>query len=167
MSNYLKTYSRSAIKVENMNLKNKVLFGGWLSTAAEVFRRNKMRGKNLPNRFEDWILRECGIKKQAICNSKNLYRLMIIALKLFNCRVNMTYFLKSHDILLNYFKKSNRHHGSIVLTALNLELILYRTYYDIYHLNKYFIRLIKINFLKLVLVSLGQYQSTQKPYKSV
>ena len=32
-----------------MNLKNKVWFGGWLSTAAEVFRRDKMRGKNLPN----------------------------------------------------------------------------------------------------------------------
>ena len=55
------------------------MFGAWLSTAAKVFRRDKMRGKNLPNRFEDWILRECGIKKQTIFNYKNLYKLMITA----------------------------------------------------------------------------------------
>ena len=53
MPNYLKTYSKSVIEVENMILKNKVLFGGWLSTTAKVFRRDKMRGKNLLNRFED------------------------------------------------------------------------------------------------------------------
>ena len=76
MSNYLKTYSKSVIKFEN--IKNKVLFGGWLSTAAKVFRRNKMRGKNLPKRFQGWILRECGIKKQTIHDYKNLYNLMII-----------------------------------------------------------------------------------------
>ena len=81
--------------------------GGWrgLSTAVKVFRRNKMRGKNLPNRFGDWILRECGIKKQTIYNYKNLYRLIIIAPKLFNCRINMTYFVKNHDILLNHFQE--------------------------------------------------------------
>ena len=62
MPNYLKAYSKSFVEVENVN--NKVLFGGWLSTAAKVFRRDKMRGKNLPNRFEDWILRECGIKNK-------------------------------------------------------------------------------------------------------
>ena len=63
MSDYLKTFSKSVIEVENVTLKNKVLLGGWLSTAAKVFRRDKMRGENLPNRFEDWMLRECGIKK--------------------------------------------------------------------------------------------------------
>ena len=62
MPNYLKAYSKSVVEVENVN--NKVLFGGWLLTAAKVFRRDKMRGKNLPNRFEDWILRECGIKNK-------------------------------------------------------------------------------------------------------
>ena len=103
MSNYLKTYSKSVIEVEN--IKNKILFGGWLSIAVKVFRRDKMRGKNLPDRFEDWILRECGIKKQTMYNYKKLYRLMIIATKLFNCRVNMTYFVKNHDILLNYFQE--------------------------------------------------------------
>ena len=55
MSDYLKTFSKSVIEVENMALKNKVLLGGWISTAAKVFRRDKMRGKNLPNRFEDWM----------------------------------------------------------------------------------------------------------------
>ena len=35
MSNYLKNYSKSVIEVENVTLKNKVLFGGWLSTAAK------------------------------------------------------------------------------------------------------------------------------------
>ena len=66
MSDYLKTFSKSVIEVENMTLKNKVLLRVWLSTAAKVFRRDKMRGKNVPNRFEDWMFRDCGIKKQCI-----------------------------------------------------------------------------------------------------
>ena len=64
MSDYLKTFSKSVIEDENITLKNKVLLGGWLSTAAKVFRRDKMHGKNLPNRFEDWMLKECGIKNK-------------------------------------------------------------------------------------------------------
>ena len=68
-----------------MTLKNKVLVDGWISIAAKVFRHDKMRGKSLPNRFEDWMFKECGIKKQTIYNYKNLYKLMIIAFKLFNC----------------------------------------------------------------------------------
>ena len=64
-----------------MTLKNKMLLGGWFSAATKVFRRDKMRGKNLPNRFDDWMLRECGMKKQTIYNYKNLYKLMIIAPK--------------------------------------------------------------------------------------
>ena len=37
-----------------MTLKNKVLLGGWISTAVKVLRCDKnMRGKNLPSRFED------------------------------------------------------------------------------------------------------------------
>ena len=62
MFNYLKTCSTSVIEVEN--IKHKVLFGGWLSTEAKVFRRDKMRGKNLPHWFEDWTPRECGIKNK-------------------------------------------------------------------------------------------------------
>ena len=47
-----------------MTFKNKVLLGGWISRAVKVFRHNKMRGKNLPSLFEDWMLRECGIKNK-------------------------------------------------------------------------------------------------------
>ena len=55
LSDYLNTFSKSIKESENMSLKNKTLMGGWLSTAARVFRRNKkMRGENLHGRFEDW-----------------------------------------------------------------------------------------------------------------
>ena len=41
---------------------------------------------------------------------------MRIASKLLNCRVNMTYFVKNHDIFLIIFKKTkNRNRGSTVL----------------------------------------------------
>ena len=66
-----------------MSLKNKVLLGGWTSTAAKVFRRDKnVHGKNLLGRFEDWMYNECGIKKQSTFNYKNLYKLMRSAPKL-------------------------------------------------------------------------------------
>ena len=67
-------------EVENMSLKNKVLLGGWISTAAKVFRHKKnIRGENLPGRFKDWIYRENRMKKQTSYNYKNLYRLIKIA----------------------------------------------------------------------------------------
>ena len=48
-----------------MSLKNKVLLGGWISTAVKVFRCEKnICGENLPGRFEYWMYRECGMKKQ-------------------------------------------------------------------------------------------------------
>ena len=65
-----------------------------------------MNGENLPGRFEDWMYRECGIKKQTIYNYKNLYKLMRLAPKLLNCRVNMTYFVKNHEILFSYFEEN-------------------------------------------------------------
>ena len=38
-----------------MSLKNKTLLGGWISTVAEVFRRDKSPGeKNLPGRGEEF-----------------------------------------------------------------------------------------------------------------
>ena len=88
----LKTFSN-----ENMSLKNKVLLGGWISTAAEIFRFRRDKNvcrKDLPGRFEDWMYRECGMKKQMIYNYKILYKLIRSAPKLINCRVNMTYFVK-------------------------------------------------------------------------
>ena len=96
-------------EVEFMSLKNKALLGGWISTAAKVFRREKnIRGENLPCPFEDWMYKECGMKKQTTYNYKNLYKLMKIVPKLMNCRVSMTYFVLNHDILFNYFKEENK-----------------------------------------------------------
>ena len=43
--------------------------------------------------------------KQTIYNYKNLYKLMRLAPKLLNCRVNETFFVKNHKILFNYFEE--------------------------------------------------------------
>ena len=87
-----------------MSLKNDTLFGEWLSHAGTAFRRYKyIKKKDLPQRSDDWIYRECGIKKQAIYNHINLYKLMGVAPKLLGCRVSMTYFIKNYKILMTYF----------------------------------------------------------------
>ena len=84
------------------------MLGGWISITAKVSRREKnMRGENLPDRFEDWMYKNCTMKKQTIYNYKNLYKLMRIAPKLMNCRVNMTYFAQNHEILISYFNEEN------------------------------------------------------------
>ena len=44
--------------------------------------------------------------KKTIYNYKNLYKLMRLAPKLLNCRVNMTYFAKNHEIPFSYFEKN-------------------------------------------------------------
>ena len=91
-----------------MSLKSKTLLSGQISTAAKVFRREEnIRGENLPGRFEDWMYKECEMKKQTTYNYKNLYKFMKIAPKPTNCRVNMKYFLLNHDILFNYFNEEN------------------------------------------------------------
>ena len=61
----------------------------------------------MPGRFEDWMYKECEMKKQTTYNYKNLYKFMKIAPKPTNCRVNMKYFLLNHDILFNYFNEEN------------------------------------------------------------
>ena len=58
ISDYLKPFSKSSIKAENMTLKNKVLLGSWIVTASKVFRHDKMLGKNLPGPYDDWMLKE-------------------------------------------------------------------------------------------------------------
>ena len=106
-SGCLKNFSKSMKEVENMSLNNKVSLGGWISTAVKVFRRDKnMRRENLPGWFDDWMYRECRMKKKTINNYKHLYKLMRIAPKLMNSRVNMAYFVKNHDILMNYFEEN-------------------------------------------------------------
>ena len=107
ITDYLKNFSKSIKEVEKMRLKNKTLLGGWMSTAAKVFTRDKSMGeKNLSGRFEDWLYKECITKKQTIYNYRNLCMLMSIAPKLMNCWVNMTYFVKNLEILFNYFEEN-------------------------------------------------------------
>ena len=54
ISENLKTSSKSIKEDENMRLKNKYLFGGWISIAAKVYRHDKIiKKKNLPHRSED------------------------------------------------------------------------------------------------------------------
>ena len=94
---------------EKMRLKNKFLFGRWISIAAKVYRHDKIiKKKNLPRRFEDWIYRECGIKKQTIYNHRNLCKLMSVVPKLLHCQVNMTYFVKKYETLMGYFEENEQ-----------------------------------------------------------
>ena len=54
---------------KNMGLKNKALFGGWISVAGMAYKHDKLiKKKNLPQRFDDWMYRECGIKTETIYN---------------------------------------------------------------------------------------------------
>ena len=86
ISERLKAISKNSKESENMNLKNKTVFGEWLSLGGSAFRRNKfIKGKNLPQRFDDWIYRECGIGKQTICNYRNLFKLISVAPNLLGC----------------------------------------------------------------------------------
>ena len=68
--------------------------------ASKLYRKN-----NLPYRFEDWLYRSCKVKRQASYNYRNLFKPMNVAPKLVNCKINATYFVKNHEILLNYFKE--------------------------------------------------------------
>ena len=90
-----------------MSLKNKVLFGGWISIVAKAYRHDKIiNKKDLPHRFEDWIYRENKIKKQTIYNHRYLYKLMSVAPKLLKSQVNMAYFIKNYELLLGYFEEN-------------------------------------------------------------
>ena len=94
----LKTFSKSIKEDENMGLKNKSLYGGWLLMASKVY-----KCQNLSCQFEDWLYEQCRIKRQSSYNYRNLFKLMSAALKLINCRVNVIYFFTNHEILFNYF----------------------------------------------------------------
>ena len=64
ISDRVKAFAKSMIENENFSLKGKTLMGGWLSTAARIFRRDKNTlGKSLLGKFEDWIYKECSMKK--------------------------------------------------------------------------------------------------------
>ena len=96
ITNYLKTFSKSITEDENMSLKNKCLFGGWI-LMSKVYRK-----ENWSYRFEDWLYRLCKIKRQA---SYNLFKLMSASPKLINCKINATYFVKNHEFVFNYFNE--------------------------------------------------------------
>ena len=100
---YLKTFLKFIKEDENMGLENKTLIGGWLLMASKVYKR-----QNLSCRFEDWLYEECKIKRQTSYNYRNLYKLMSVAPKLMNCRVNTTYFFKNHEILFKYFDEETQ-----------------------------------------------------------
>ena len=110
ITNYLKTFSKCIKKDENMSLKSKCFFGGWILNVSKVYRK-----ENLSYRFEDWLYCLCKIKRQASYNYRNLFGLMSAAPKLLNYKINATYFVKNHDILLNYFNElENRHLGNML-----------------------------------------------------
>ena len=90
----LKAMSKYVKESENMSLKNNTLFGEWLSNAGRRYKYTKK--KDSPERFNEWIYKECGIGKQTIYNFINLYKLMCVAPKLFGCRVNMSNFIKNY-----------------------------------------------------------------------
>ena len=105
----LKIISKYMKDGENMSLRNKALFGGWISVTRMVYKRDELiEGKNLPQQFDNWMYEEFKINKQRIYDYINLYELMSVARKLLNCRVNMTYFVKNHEILMTYFKSKEQ-----------------------------------------------------------
>ena len=81
-----------------MGLNNTFLMGGWILIASKAHRR-----ENLLCRFEDLLHQEFRIKRQTSYNYRNIYKLMSVALKLMNCRVNVTFFSKNHEIHFKYF----------------------------------------------------------------
>ena len=81
----LKTFSKSIKEHESMRLKNKYLIGGRLLMPANIYRQQK-----LSCQLEDWLYEKCGIKKQTSCNYRNLHKLISLAPKVMNCRVNAT-----------------------------------------------------------------------------
>ena len=88
----LENFAKSMNEDENLNLKNKALPDGWISIASKVYRHKN----NSSSRFEDWLYKECIIKKQTSYNYRMLYKLTSVAPKLMNCRVNTTNFVKNH-----------------------------------------------------------------------
>ena len=81
----LKIISKHIKDGENMSLRNKALFGGWIAVARMVYKCDKLiEANNLPRRFDYWMDKEFMIKKQTIYDYIRLYELMSIAPKLLN-----------------------------------------------------------------------------------
>ena len=103
----LKMISKHIKDGENMSLRNKVSFGGWMAIARMVYKRGKLiKDVDLTRRFHYWMDKEFMIKKQTIYDYIRLDESMSIAPKLLNCQVSMSYFVKNYEILMTYFKSS-------------------------------------------------------------
>ena len=103
----LKMISKRIKDGENMSLRNKALFGGWIAVARMVYKCDKLiKSVGLPRRFDYWMGKEFMIKKQTIFDYIRLYDLMSIAPKLLNCQVSMSYFVKNYEVLMTCFKSS-------------------------------------------------------------
>ena len=98
----IKVISKYVKETDNASLKNNILFGQWLSKARSRYKY--IKNKDLPQQFDKWIHKECGMVKQTIYNYINLSKLMCIALKLCGCRVSKTYFINNHKSLMTYFQ---------------------------------------------------------------
>ena len=81
ITGFLKTFLKLIMEDENMSLKNKSFFGGWILMESKVY-----RGENLSCRFEEWLYCLYKIKRQANYNYRILFKLMSAATKLMNCR---------------------------------------------------------------------------------
>ena len=89
-----------------MSLKNNTLFGEWLSNARSCYKYRKK--KDLPQQFDKWVHKVCGIRKLTMHNYKSLYKLMCVAPKPCGCRVNVTYFIKHCKSLMTYFQNEGQ-----------------------------------------------------------
>ena len=58
ITNYLKAFLKCIKDDENMTLKNKCSFGGWILMALKVYRK-----ESLSHKLEDWLYCLCKIKK--------------------------------------------------------------------------------------------------------
>ena len=66
ITGYLKNFSKFIKEDENMSLKNKTLIDGWILIASKVYRH-----ENLSCRFQDWLYKECRIRRQTSYNYRN------------------------------------------------------------------------------------------------
>ena len=58
ITDYFKTFLKCIKDDENMSLKNKCLFGGWILMALKVYRK-----ESLSHKLEDWLYCLCKNKK--------------------------------------------------------------------------------------------------------
>ena len=58
----MKVISKYVKETDNASLKNNILFGKWLFNARSCY--TYIKNKDLPQQFDKWLHKECGIQKQ-------------------------------------------------------------------------------------------------------